>query len=191
MARVRSSGVKRAASRRQFSTREVGQTISDGRRSAAVLALEQGKVGERLESFAEAHFVGQDAAESVDGEELEPADAFQLVRAEDGGQRGSECLVGRVLEAAPLVAPLLPRRRRGDAPFFERAFDVGALGFAQTVDAGRGLGGVAVAQDFLEIVERFGGQHGELAVAQTGVCPRPFGADAGFPRRGSVRRCCH
>ncbi len=85
------------------------------------------------------------------------------------------------MEAAPLVAPLLPRGGGGDTPFFQGAFDVGTLGFAQAVDAGRGLRGVAVAQDFLEIVERFGGQDGELAVAQPGVARAHLEQTLDFP----------
>ena len=43
----------------------------------------QGKPGQRLEGFAEAHFIGQDSAKAALFQETHPIDAFLLVRAED------------------------------------------------------------------------------------------------------------
>ena len=131
MASVRSSGVKRAASRRQLSTSEVGQTIREGGGRRAEGGSPGGvfgggvlreEVGERLERFAEAHLVGQDAAQSVAREELQPADAFELVRAEDGGQRGCERLVGGGVGGGPVGCAIVPRRERWRRPIFRGSF---------------------------------------------------------------------
>ena len=94
---TRSCGVKRAASCFQLKTSDRGTTTSDGGRRlrlprrAARGALQQ---GEHLHGLAQAHVVGQAAAEAELAEEVEPAQALALVGAElaleaAGGSAGS------------------------------------------------------------------------------------------------------
>ena len=107
---TRSSGVKRAASRCQLPTRDIGQTSRVGPRVR--LVREQ---GQQLHRLAQAHVVGEHAADADPAEEVQPGQTTRLVRAESpveglGRGDGVESLLGparqQVAEPAVRLDPL-------------------------------------------------------------------------------------
>ena len=94
-ARTRRSGAKRAASRCQVPTIDMGQTAASGR--AASPAPVDGLEREQLDGLAQAHVVGQAGAQPERGEERQPGDAALLVGPQLRGERrraarpGSAC----------------------------------------------------------------------------------------------------
>ena len=65
------------------------QTGFSGGRAAGhrpALRTHGAQEGEGLQGFAEAHFIGEDAAEFVFTQEMEPGDAVFLLGAQDGFQ---------------------------------------------------------------------------------------------------------
>ena len=83
-------------------SRAGGLPLAEGGGGVFVVAgvEEHGEPDEGLEGLAEAHFVGEDAAEAVFLEVAEPADAVLLVGAEEGFEAGFEGGVGGGGEAA-------------------------------------------------------------------------------------------
>ena len=199
MARVRRPGVNRAASRCQLSTSEVGQTTREGGRSEGRQVRGSrfggcsrgGQVRQRLERLAETHLVGEDAAEAVARQQVQPAHAVALVRPHRLAEAGRQRHVRRGPETALAAAPLLPRRPGADAPLFQRGVEVSPLRTAQPVDAGPGLRGVAVAQDFREVVEHFFRQDGAFAVAQPPVPGTHLQQALDFRRRETLAAAAH
>ena len=78
---TRSTGVNRAASASQLRTTDSGQITRCG-------PGQRGEVGERGGGLAEAHVVGEAAAEADPVEELQPAEAAPLVRPQRGHESG-------------------------------------------------------------------------------------------------------
>ena len=166
---TRSVGVKRPASASQLWTTR--QRAHDEVRAGPV-----DEVGERGGRLAEAHVVGEAAAEAEPVEELQPAEAAALVGPQLAGERRRFELLAaaRRRAARRAAAPSTPptRRRR-------RQRRVGAVADAEVV-AGRGrVGGELQQGQRARCPSRVGG--GELLdLAQVGVVP---GADLAQRRR--------
>ena len=116
---TRSCGVNRAASRCQLPTSDIGQTSRVG---AAVRLVRQQR--QQLHRLAQAHVVGEHAAEPGAAEEVQPGQPALLVRAqlpvEDSGvATGREPLLGlagqQVAEPAVGLDPLDRQAVRADA----------------------------------------------------------------------------
>ena len=109
-------------------------------------ALQPGEEREGLEGFAEAHFVGEDAAEFGAVEVPEPGDAKALVGAELVVERGFDRCGSERREVAQGGAAGLPRLGRLETrgEFFENGFGLGDAGAADALGAagGDGSGGV-------------------------------------------------
>ena len=150
--------------------------------------LQGGEEGEGLKGFAEAHFVGEDAAEFGAVEVPEPGDAEALVGAElvverglDG--RGSEG--GEIAQGGAAGLPRLGRLKTG-GEFFENCFGLGDAGAADALGAAGGDGGGGVAGDGAlgggEFLELFGCDEVNLAA---GLEVAAVGGD-GFAEGGVV-----
>ena len=126
---TRSAGAKRASSRCQLPTTDVGQTSSVG---AAVVAAHLAVVQEQrddLDRLAQAHVVGQAGAQSVALQRGQPDDADALVRAQGADEAGrlaqrgalpavaqrAQQLVEPALDGSPRP-PAAPPRRPGRGP---------------------------------------------------------------------------
>ena len=100
-----------------------------------------------MEGFAEAHFVGEDAAEFGAVEVPEPGDAEALVGAELVVERGLDGRRGQAREVAEGGAAGLPRlgRLKTGGEIFEDSLSLGNAGGAHALGAagGDGSGGVA------------------------------------------------
>jgi hypothetical protein len=96
-----------------------------------------------LEGFAEAHFVGEDAAEFVAVEVVEPSDAEALVGAELGFERGREWCGGEMREVAQGFAAGAPGfgRLKAGGEIFEDRLGVGEAGGRNAMRAPGGEGG--------------------------------------------------
>ncbi len=111
-----------------------GRDDERGARRFSRLRVERGDEAEGLERFAEAHLVGEDAAELVVVEVPEPGDAEALIRAQQVGERGGH------------------RRRRQRGELAER--------FAACAPGG---GRLEVGREFVEDRLRFGDAGGAHA----------------------------
>ena len=97
---TRSCGANRAASRCQLPTSDIGQTSRLGpapRRGRPSL----GEQREQLHRLAEAHVVGEDAAESGAVQEVEPGQAALLVRAQLAVEQSGTGIAASRCSASP------------------------------------------------------------------------------------------
>lgn len=108
-------------------------------------ALQRGDEREGLEGFAEAHFVGEDAAEVVVVEIPEPSDTEALIRAEEGVELGGEGggrEGGEVAEGGGTLAPG-GRGLEVGGEFVEDVLGFGDAGGGDAVGAAGGEAGGA------------------------------------------------
>jgi hypothetical protein len=148
-----------------------GDDDEGGAVEAAVFVFD-GDVGDGLGGFAEAHVVGEEGAEAVFAQMLEPVDAVLLVGAEFGleaggdGDRGDG---GAVAEAGGVGfdgAGVVPA---GGQQVFE-VEDAGGFGGGELDDVFAGAaGGVEqVGHDGEEAADAFGGEFEDAAVVERG-----------------------
>jgi len=124
-------------------------------------------VGEELDGFAQAHVVGEDAAEGVFAKELEPGEAVELVGAEGGVQSGGGREAGDALiggqaagEGAEFLSAL-PLAQAGEIDEFggPEARDPEAI-------ADEGGGVVEFGEGFGDVQDALGGELDEAAVGE-------------------------
>ena len=134
------------------------------------MRVERRQQRESLEGFAEAHFVGEDAAKVVAVEVPEPGDANFLIRTEqciERGWDGRRLKRGEIAEGVAAGFPGVGRLKvRGD--FFEDALGLDEAGGADAVGAAGGAADAAFAGEGAlglgEFLELLGGDQVDLTV---------------------------
>ena len=113
---------------------------------------------DRLRGFAQAHLVGEHAAEAVAGEVVEPGDTEVLIRAERGGERGGQrsgLERGEIAQGGAVLAPGLGRLEiRGERLQFLLQLG-GAVSGDALAGAGQQRGVEGAGEGLLHVVELF------------------------------------
>ena len=160
-------GANLAISRSQLPSREVGQMSRVGRAHVGVLLLAVQEQGQDLDGLAQAHVVGQDAAQAQAGQAVQPGQAAELVGAELALEaRGlGDGLVGQdlqVLQGGAEVAGHFHLDGLGDARDVGGAGEGGGQGLApaHALEAGAAAG----LDDLGDLLEGLGVQGHPLAL---------------------------
>ena len=155
---------------------QAGRTDNQPRGAPRILPDHMAQERQGLERFAQTHFVGQNPAETVLAQKLQPRDPLLLI----GAQHRFQIVQGRALQpgvAALLGRTVAPRVRRLHFPvamLAQRRFHKACLLMADPI-ARRMLLRRAIQQHLLQFLHRTRVDHRHFSVGQAGVVlPRQY-----------------